>query len=92
MKKLITILAILTVLVGAIFADAANHTIKLTVTINEDAPSFVLKTTSGAATVTAESGQTVEAALTDANRTALLAASGTADIALAQASARRAEP
>ena len=83
MKKLITILAILTVLVGAIFADPANHTIKLTVTIAEDVPSYILKATAGATTASAAAGETVETALTDANRTALLGASGTADVAFA---------
>lgn len=43
MKKLITILAILTVLVGAIFADAESHQIKITVTIAETVPAFQLK-------------------------------------------------
>ena len=43
MKKVITILAILTVLVGAIFADAESHQIKITVTITETVPAFQLK-------------------------------------------------
>lgn len=43
MKKLITILAILTVLVGVIFADAESHQIKITVTITETVPAFQLK-------------------------------------------------
>ncbi len=43
MKKLITILVILTVLVGAIFAAAESHQIKITVTIAEVVPAFQLK-------------------------------------------------
>lgn len=43
MKKLITILAIMMVLVGAIFADSESHQIKITVTINETIPAFQLK-------------------------------------------------
>jgi len=43
MKKLITIMAILIVLVGAIFADAESHQIKITVTITETVPAFQLK-------------------------------------------------
>ncbi len=45
MKKLITILAILMVLVGAIFAASETHTIKITVTIEETIPAFQLKFT-----------------------------------------------
>ena len=83
MKKLITILAILTVLVGAIFASEDVHQIKLTVTIPETVPSYILKTTSGAADASATAGQTSTAALSEANKTALLGASGTADVAFA---------
>ena len=43
MKNLIAILTIMMVLVGAIFADAESHHIKITVTINETIPSFHLK-------------------------------------------------
>lgn len=43
MKKLITILVILIVLVGAIFAAAESHQIKITVTIAEVVPAFQLK-------------------------------------------------
>ncbi len=45
MKKLITILAILTVLVGAIFATnpTESHEIHITVTINAELPAFQLK-------------------------------------------------
>lgn len=45
MKKLITILAILTVLVGAIFATnpSESHQIQITVTIAETIPAFQLK-------------------------------------------------
>ena len=43
MKKLIAVLVILTVLVGAIFADAESHQIKITVTIAETIPAFQLK-------------------------------------------------
>ncbi len=43
MKKLITIMAILIVLVGAIFAAAESHQIKITVTIAEVVPAFQLK-------------------------------------------------
>ena len=46
MKKLITILVILTVLIGAIFADTSeSHQIKITVTIEETIPAFQLKFT-----------------------------------------------
>ena len=83
MKKLITILAILTVLVGAIFASEDVHQIKLTVTIPETVPSYILKTTSGAADASATAGQTSTAALSEANKTALLGASGTADVGFA---------
>ena len=83
MKKLITILTILTVLVGAIFASEDVHQIKLTVTIPETVPSYILKTTSGAADASATAGQTSTAALSEANKTALLGASGTADVAFA---------
>ena len=81
MKKLITILAILTVLVGALFASTDTHQIKLTVTIDDTAPTFRLRTTSGVTSnATALASETSEATLTDANKAALVANSGTVSV------------
>ncbi len=80
MKKLITILAILTVLVGALFASTDTHQIKLTVTIDNTEPSFVLKTKTGADAASAAAGATGTAALSAANKTALTTANGVATV------------
>lgn len=84
MKKLITILAILTVLVGALFASTDTHQIKLTVTIDDTAPTFRLRTTSGVtAEASALAGETAEAVLSAANKAALTANTGTVSVGFA---------
>lgn len=80
MKKLITILAILTVLVGALFASTDTHQIKLTVTIDSTEPTFVLKTNTGADAASAAAGATSTAALSAPNKTALTTANGVATV------------
>ena len=80
MKKLITILAILTVLVGALFASTDTHQIKLTVTIDNTEPTFVLKTNTGAGAASAAAGATATATLSAANKTALTTANGVATV------------
>ncbi len=84
MKKIITVLTILAVLAGALFATSESHSIKITVTIDNSEPTFTLKTTSGADQVsTTADAAAVEAALSSANKTALAGASGTADVGFA---------
>lgn len=80
MKKLITILTILTVLVGALFSSTDTHQIKLTVTIDSTEPTFVLKTNEGADAASAAAGATVTATLSDANNTALITEDGVATV------------
>ena len=84
MKKLMTILTILVIATVAIFADATEHSIKITVTINNVEPTFVLNTTSGAEIKSTASGSGVEAALDSSNVDILNGtAAATADVGFA---------
>lgn len=83
MKKIIAVLTILAVLAGVLFATSESHSIKITVTIDNSEPTFTLKTSSGVVADVSSAVENPVAVLSDANKTALAGASGTASVGFA---------